>query len=114
MPTSREPRMRALLVEPHPDPGHREFRDDDLRDALRQRLDQLELGIADELQQTLRDPLVVERVLDPVAGRGTPDIGRHLEIDDDLLLDAAFPVPDADDALGRESAQEDGVHGWRA
>ena len=58
--------------------------------------------------------LVIERVVYPVAPGRATDVGSHLEIHDDLLLDPAFPVPDADDAFGRETAQKDDVHGYRA
>src|SRR5687767_15951309 len=55
---------RTLLVQAHLDPPHAELGDDHLRDAVRERLDELELRLADELLQSLRDFLVVDRVVD--------------------------------------------------
>ena len=88
-----------MLVQPHFHPAHAELRDDELRDALGQRLDELELRLAYEGEQALGDLLVVDRVVDPIAARGFADVGRHFEIDDDGLFDATFPFPNADDAL---------------
>src|SRR5262245_57131998 len=57
---------RALLVQPHFDPTHAELGHDQLRDAFRERLDQVELRFADEGEQALGDFLVVDRIFDPI------------------------------------------------
>ena len=79
---------------------------------MRQGLDQLEFRGFDERQHALGDPLVVHRVGDIIAGRGTAAVHGQLEVDHDGLLDAPLPVDEADDAFGREAAQEDTVAGW--
>ena len=41
--------------------------------------------------------------------RRAPAVHRHLQIDDDRLLDAPLPVDEADDAVDRETAQKDPI-----
>ena len=72
----------------------------------------LELRLADEGEQPLAHPLVVDRVLDAVARGGAADVRGHLQVDDDRLLDPALPLPDADDAFDRERAEKNLVHSW--
>jgi hypothetical protein len=45
--------------------------------ALGERLDELEAGALDELDQALGDRLVIERVVDAVGGGGPADVGRR-------------------------------------
>src|SRR5690606_26795742 len=101
---------RAALVQAHLHPAHAELGDDDLGDAFGQRLDEVKIGGADESDDALCDLLVVEGIFDAIRARRFADVGRHLEIDDDGLLDSPLPLPDADDALERVCAEVDFVH----
>ena len=86
-----------------------ELLEDHQRQAVRERLDQLELGGLDEGQHALGDLLVVERVGHLVGARGAAAVDRQLDVEHHGLLDAPLPVDEADDALGGEAAQEDAV-----
>ena len=100
---------RARLVDRQPDPLDAELLEHQQRDAVRQRLDELELGRADVGDDALRDLLVVERVGDVVAFGGAPAVNRQFEVDDDLLPDAPLPVDEADQAFDLEAVQENAV-----
>jgi hypothetical protein len=71
----------------------------------------LELRFTHERLHALGDFLVVDGVFDGVGGRGAANVGRHFQVDDDGLLDAPFPFPDADDAFDAQGAEENLIHG---
>ena len=73
---------------------------------MRQRLHQLELGTGNESDQALGDTLVVDGILDRIAGGSAPAIHRQFQIDQHLLLDTTFPVDEADDALDLKTTQK--------
>ena len=50
--------------------------------------------------------------LDLIDSGGATRIRGHLEVDADLLLDAALPVPDPDNGIDLELAQENFVHAY--
>ena len=79
-------------------------------DALGQRLNQVKFRLLDECQHALRDPLVVEGVVDGIRQRRFGDVGTDFNVDDDGLLDLAFPIENADDCLGLESMNENLIH----
>src|SRR6185437_4384381 len=102
----------AGLVERDPYPLETKLLQQQQRQAVRKRLDQLELGGLDIRQHPLGDSLVVHRVGDVVRDSRTAAVDGQLEVDHDGLLDAPFPLDEADDALGRQAAQEYPVGGW--
>src|SRR5260221_1438553 len=99
----------AGLAQADPDPGEREFGQQQQGQAVRQGLDELELRFTHERQHALGDLLVVDRVCDRVALCRARAVGGKLQIDDDGLPDAPLPVDEADDALAFQSAQEQPV-----
>src|SRR5256885_887233 len=101
----------AGLVEGDTHPGDGELRENEQRHAVRESLDQLELGSFDERHHPLGHLLVVECVGDLVADRRVPAVHRQLDVEHHGLLDAALPVDEADDALGGQAVQEDPVIG---
>ena len=78
--------------------------------AVASAFDHLILRGADELDQPLRELLVVQGAGDAVARRGDARVRADLEIDADDLLDAAFPLPETDDRLDPKLAKKDLVH----
>ena len=71
----------------------------------------MELRGAHEADHTFGHSLVVERVLNGVAGGGALNIHRHVEVNGQGLGGAPFPLPDADDAIDLEIVQVNDVHG---
>src|SRR5690606_20239319 len=88
------------------DPRNAKLRDDDAGHGVRERLDELKARVLDERDQALRDVAVVQRVLDAVRRRAAADVPPHLEIEADHLLDAALPIPDADDGVDAQIAHK--------
>src|SRR5579862_3332819 len=99
----------ARLVDHDAHPRNGEFGENHQRQAVRERLDQLELGGLDEGQRALGDLLVVERVGHQVGACGVAAVDRQLDVEHHGLLDAPLPVDEADDALGGQAVQEDAV-----
>src|SRR5690242_17457711 len=102
---------RARLVQRDAHPLEPELLEQQQGEPMRQRLDQLELRGLDVRQHALGDLLVVYGVGDIVARRSAATVHGQLEVDHDGLPDAPLPVDEADDALGRQPAQEDAVAG---
>src|SRR3990172_7659719 len=57
---------RPFLVDAHADPGGRKLGEQELRDLLRQRFDQLKARFRHESGHALRNGLVIERILNGV------------------------------------------------
>ena len=72
--------------------------------------DQLILRGAHEPDHRLGHGLVVERVLDGIAGGRALDVDRHVEVNGERLGGAPLPLPDADDAVDLEVVQIDDIH----
>src|SRR5690606_29772248 len=101
---------RAGLVQRQSHPGHVELVEHNLGDALGKRLDQLKLTGLDEGDQAFGDGLVVQSVVDGVVVGRLDDVGGHSQVQTDGLLDATFPVVDADEGVDAQIAQKDDVH----
>src|SRR5690606_15627805 len=56
------------------------------------------------------DRLVVERVINVIAGRTTANIGGHFQVETDGLANTPFPVKDADHGVDLEVANVNNVH----
>ena len=70
---------RAGLIDADPDPVNRKFRQQQQRQVLRQRLDQVVLSGRQPAEYPLGDALVVDGVLDAVAARRARAITRYLQ-----------------------------------
>jgi hypothetical protein len=81
----------------HPHPVERADGDEPLGHALGRGLDQREPAVADNGRDRFRGRRVVERVGQVVGGRRAPDVGGHVDVEDQRLLDVALPVIRADD-----------------
>ncbi len=79
------------------------------RQAMRQRLDEMELRGLHPGEHALGDALVVHRIGDIVAGRRARAVAWDLQIDHHGLRNAPLPVDEADDAFGRQSLQKNAV-----
>src|SRR5664279_3750686 len=91
-------------------PGNAEVAQNEHGDVLGESFDQMKLRSLHEGQHPLRDPLVIDRILDRIGQCSLPDIGADFDIDDNGLLDLPFPVENTDDGLGFERMYEDLVH----
>src|SRR5258708_27986033 len=93
----RVPLAGDRLDDLDPDPFEAEVRDQSLGDALRGRLDELELPLDEDALDRVRAGGVVEGVPEVIAARGPGDVARHVHGEGERLLDLALPVVHPDD-----------------
>ena len=99
----------AGLVDRETNPLHAELLEQQQREPMGHGLDEHELGFTDELPNPAGHTQVIEGISDIVACCGPRAVDRQIQIKQHLLLDAAFPVDDANDALDLEPTQKHGV-----
>jgi hypothetical protein len=76
---------------------------------VRQRLDEVELRLADKGDGALGDGLVIHGVLHVVAFRGARAINRYFKVDHHGLPDVPLPVEEPDRGLDGKTAQKNRI-----
>jgi hypothetical protein len=84
----------------------------DRRYVFRQALEQAEIRALYHGHNAIFDGLVVHGILESVALPGLSEVGKHCNIDHDVLFFASFPIIDAENATGAQVSKMYFVESW--